>query len=96
MKRTCCARCGLSDLIGKHDTAEDCIAHLEPRYRMMRRSHMGMAKKLDTANARAEEWKLKANAANRRILELQGSQSTENRLMRLERQLHEMKQGRAQ
>jgi hypothetical protein len=90
MKREVCARCGLSGLIGKHDTAEDCLNHLEPRYRMMRRDHKNMARKVDAANARAEEWKLKAQAANRRLLEVQGSQSTEKRLMRIERQLAEM------
>jgi hypothetical protein len=94
MKREACARCGLSNLIGKHDTPEDCLNHIEPRYRMMRRDHQNMARKVDTANARAEEWKQKAMAANRRLLEVQGSQSTEKRLHRIERELAEIR-GRA-
>jgi hypothetical protein len=87
-----CARCGLSELIGSHATAEDCLNHLDPRYRMLRRDHAGMATRMDAALARAESWKLKAMAAYRRIAELEGSQSTEKRLHRLERTLAELRQ----
>jgi hypothetical protein len=78
-----CPRCRIN-LPGRvtHDTAEECLDTLRSRLTMEQSRAQTACRKLDNANARADEWKAKAQAC--RVGETRGALTTAHRIAALE------------
>lgn len=62
-----CKRCGLG-IVGKpHETADDCLEHLAPRYAMAQRSAERLHEKLRRAEEKIERYRVQARLGSQAI-----------------------------
>ena len=66
MKRPTCPRCGI-EVAGaqQHQTAEECLRHLTPRYQLAQRSVTALHKRLRNMEGRLERAKLAGRVARK-------------------------------
>jgi len=81
MRRAECPRCGL-EIIGTHQTVEDCLAHLRPRYALAQRALAAIHRRCRSLEDRLERAKIQERTARK---EAARGRTVEGRLQRLER-----------
>ncbi len=86
MNRTTCSRCGLEVAGRPHATADDCVAQLAPRYRLVSQSLRAMHSRYQNLEDRLERSKIAERLARKEAKKTAKKHDTfAGRLERLER-----------